>query len=174
MRTRLHSEDGASLVEVLITMVLLGVVSMISSKTIISAQRSERAAEEVRADMVASRLAVDRIRKELRAASGVIAGSNATTLTFWVEADGDDAVDPSESITYALVTTGAETSLQRSTAAVPTPRLIADGLSSASLFTYDFVPPASRLVRIRLETMTRAGGPTPIVTTQQVRLRNVL
>lgn len=104
-------DDGFTLVEVLVAMVLFGVLSTVLLGFAISTARVTEGIR-ARADVTEeSRLAVERMSRELRQASSIdrveirgVAGSTTTALTLWVDFDGDGLRDPAatdpEVLTY--------------------------------------------------------------------------
>lgn len=170
-----RQEAGLSLVELLVAMVLTAIIGSTVLAIITTSLRTARFASDTRSTLDETRVAVERVARELRGARRVYTTSSGTTLSFWTDADFDGLQDTSEQLTYSLVTTGGQTQLQRSTAVTAsTPRVIARGLSPAAAFTYDVAPPATRVVTITFTaTGTPAGGASPLASTAGVRLRNV-
>jgi prepilin-type N-terminal cleavage/methylation domain-containing protein len=167
-------EGGFSLVELLVVVALLGVLGSATTGLVLSQIRAERFATEQRLAMDQARVALDRIRTEVRGSRQIIATSDPKTLRFWLDDNGDGVLQPAEDISYGVVTAMGETTLQRWTAAEPSPRVLASRLSDATAYSYDPTPPATRVVTISLEIEAQgAGGPAPLRATDRVRLRNV-
>jgi len=166
-------EGGFSLVELLVAVALLAVIGSATTGLVLSQIRAERFATEQRLAMDQARVALDRVRAEVRGSRQVLSG-NAGTLRFWLDRNADGVLQADEDVSYGVVTAAGETTLQRWTAAQPTRRVVARRLSAATVFSYAPLPPATRVVTISLEVQAQgAGGPTPLRATDRVRLRNV-
>lgn len=105
------ADGGFTLVEVLVAMTLFGVLSTVLLGFAVSTARVTEGIR-ARADVTEeSRLAVERMSRELRQASSIdrvqlrgVGGSTSTAFTLWIDFDGDGlrdltAVDP-EVLTY--------------------------------------------------------------------------
>ena len=79
---RLHDADhGFSLVELLVTIAILGVVAAATPTVIISTQRAEQFQGEMQTVMDDARISMERVRKELREARRVLPDSCQETIT---------------------------------------------------------------------------------------------
>lgn len=179
MRRRLHDEAGFSLVELMVTVVLAGIIGSATVGITTSALRSQRFAVGQRVAMDDSRTAVDRMLGEVRGARRVYPDSTGTRLHVWVDSNADNVQDASEQIVYEIVAGGGSAQLRRSTAAAAvSPRTVVSNVDPASPgFGYTPVPSPTtptRLVGIDIRTALSgaADAPTVAVSTD-VRLRNV-
>lgn len=182
MRRRLQDEGGFTLVELMVTMLLVGIIGSATLAVTTSALRSQRFAIGQRVAMDDSRTAVDRMLKEVRGARRVYDDSTGTRLHVWVDADVDNVQDTSEQVVYEIVPSGGSARLQRSTAAdaaggIP-PRTVVFNVDPTSPgFAYTPVPSPTtptRLVAIELRTAQTGAADAPTVSVStNVRLRNV-
>ena len=113
-RSRHGAEDGFTLVELLVVMLLLGVIGATTTGVVISTLRTEQFQGEMQAVMDDGRIALQRIRKEVRAARQVYETScrtatvcaPSTRLHVWVDQNQDLAQSADEVICYHTDTIG--------------------------------------------------------------------
>jgi prepilin-type N-terminal cleavage/methylation domain-containing protein len=91
-------DRGVSLVEVLVAMGLFGILGTLLLGLALSTSRTSEDTQSLTRLNEESRLAMERMTRELRQASEVVAAQFAppaatTALTFWTDFDGDGAVD---------------------------------------------------------------------------------
>lgn len=103
MNRRPAAEDGFTLIEMLVVIVILGVVAGATFTVVLSAQRSQRFTAQVQDATNDARLSVERIRQQLRMARLVTQPSDADGLRFWLDADQDGLEDAGEYLCYAAV-----------------------------------------------------------------------
>ncbi|MDX1620255.1 MAG: type II secretion system protein [Nitriliruptorales bacterium] len=131
------SQDGATLVEMLVVIVILGAVSTAVFGLFYSSNRAYHFTSDVREVMDDGRVSLERIRRELRAGRRVFDDSNAQRMHFWVDQDQDSAQEPWEEICYVVRSISGEADrwhLVRWTVGVPD--------SSRSEVPCDQAPPA--------------------------------
>lgn len=165
-----RDETGFTLVELLVVMVLAALVGTAVVTSIVTVTRVERTASEVQDDLGTARIAVDRLRRELRGAVNVTADSGPRQLQFRVV---DPATGQRELVTWSLVDDGSGGALLRRREGPPTAptRTIAGNLVLADVFTYDRSPPATGAVDVALQV---ASSPDrTFLADASVRLRNV-
>lgn len=193
MRAGLRDDErGVTLIELLVVILIIGVVMGATYSIIISTERSNQFQQTMQQVVDDGRIALSRIRKELRSARRVFATSGADRLHFWVDANQDAIPQADEQICYAVEPiSAARWQITRWTHAtgdcVPgappagaTPQLLAQTLTDPGPFTlYDPVPsfdindPATRVVRIELELEVESVRSHSINVEATVRLRNV-
>ncbi|MTV25552.1 prepilin-type N-terminal cleavage/methylation domain-containing protein [Nitriliruptoraceae bacterium ZYF776] len=167
---RRRDETGFTLVELLVVMVLAAIIGTAVVTSIVTVTRVERTASEVQDDLGTARIAVDRLRRELRGAVNVTADSGPRQLQFRVV---DPATGQRELVTWSLVDDGEGGALLRRREGPPTAptRTIAGNLLLADVFTYDRSPPATGAVDVALQV---ASSPDrTFLADASVRLRNV-
>ena len=106
-------EDGLSLVELLVVLGLLSIVGASILGVATTTLRAERTAEDLARNLDETRIAVERVRDEVRGADGVCQGSDGQSMTVWTDRNANGAVDPGEVVTFALVEVDGEMLLQR-------------------------------------------------------------
>lgn len=185
-------QDGFSLVEMLVVMVILGVVAAATTTAVITMLRQDQFTEEVRQVTDEGRVSMDRVRKELRGGRRVLevaagAPSNAAHLFWWVDQNQNGLQELSERVHYcvaeltgtACVAPGlvGQFRLIRFTDAAPADiRVLASTLTSSSVFSgYDNPVTDTSTVTItyRLQVNNDDRGPEELVLAGTVRLRNV-
>jgi type II secretory pathway pseudopilin PulG len=109
-KEREHRDSGMSLVEVLVGIGLFGLLGLVLLSVALSTKRVTDDTRELTNVNEESRLAVERLSRELRQANEIVAvhlptnASDSTALTFWTDFNGNGAkdlntVDP-EVLTY--------------------------------------------------------------------------
>lgn len=102
-------EGGFTLVELLVVMMLMGVIGAATTGVIISTLRTEQMQREMQETMDDGRIALQRIRGEVRAARQIFETScepaitdctPSTRLHFWVDQNQDGAQTPDEVVCY--------------------------------------------------------------------------
>lgn len=183
MMQRLRAQDGVSLVELLVTIIIAGIIGAAVVTSVVTANRTERTMQSVRDNMDEARIALDRVRVELRGARRVFADpTDGLHLSYWHDRNHDEVIQGDEIVHYELVEAGDRWRLERWNAATPDARTVVarnllydpdDPPFDTPPFTYDQSPPLTRLVDIVL--VVDAGGDRvdPKTVTAQVRLRNV-
>lgn len=130
-------EEGVTLVELLVVIVILGVIGALTVGAIVTGFGAARTSDAVGETLDGTRIAVQRVRDTLRNADEVCTGSTDTSLSVWVDDDGDGAYSPEERILFER--TG--TQFQRVSfdgAGNPTETLlIRDDIIDATLFVYN-------------------------------------
>ncbi len=178
MTRLIHRDDGMTLVEVIVAVVLLGVVSAIAQTMVVGTYRASRYSDSDFQGLSDARVALDRLTKELRQAETVYTGSDASHVQFWVDLNRDGAADPGELITYraAPVTSAtgvASVELRRSVTGTTGYTVLARALTSSTIFTYDTPPPGTALVTVTLTAgLNTKDAAQPRTITTQIRLRN--
>lgn len=170
MARRLREQHGASVVELLVAMLIVGFIGMAATASIVAMQRVGAGASEFQEDLDTARIALDRVRREVRAARGVTPDSTPTRLQLRV-AGTDGAA--AQLVTWELVDLGDRWTLQRYVGADTSRRqTVARNLLPSSTFAYDQSPPRTSRVDVLLEVAS--GDDDSLAATASVRLRNVL
>lgn len=111
---RIRSDEGITLVELLVTMILLSVVSAVVVTAVVSSSRSLRRNENEAQGLSDVRVVTERLSRDIEQARGVTAATPAAgesrlqactnRLTLWIDANSDysQATDGSETITWVL------------------------------------------------------------------------
>lgn len=187
---RLHAEDGVGIVELIVTIVLLGIIGSATTSVVLSSIRVERVTDDLRTNLDHSRVAVERMRRDVREArrvyvtgqDGVASGS--TQIAIWRDVNQDQLQQISEQVTYRLNAAGDGTvNLERRVGTDPagTWRVIAQrldqsiGLDGKAKTRFDLSPAAPKTASLSmvLSVKPRDTADTKLLSiTETVRLRN--
>jgi prepilin-type N-terminal cleavage/methylation domain-containing protein len=167
-RGRLHADDGVTIVELMVSMLIASIVAVVfvtwmsSAVTTANLHRDDdRAVQDLRQ-------AKDRLTRELRMADELLL-ADRLAVTMWVDENADGVVDSGEIITWTF-TGGGE--LVRSTDAGDSFVVMREVVVAESGFTFD----SATLADIRTVSMVlvafvgEIGGTREIAT--QIYLRN--
>lgn len=195
-------EQGFTLVELLVTILILGIVMTGITSVVISTLGTEQYQRQLQDVVDDGRVSLQRIRQELRGARRVLDSSSSDRLHFWVDQNQDALVAPEELICYVVEAISAtqwqisrwadaEDATDCAPGAIPTgqtARVVASTLISSNPsdptqtptpFTFTPVPggvndPPTREVTIDLDLeVESARGPESVQVQASIRLRNV-
>lgn len=99
-RSRMRQDEGFTIVEMAVAMVLLGILASVLSVTMTGSRETAETVRQVNNLNEEARLAVNRIARELRQAREVTAVSSpdpSTSVTFEVDFNGNGTIDASTS-----------------------------------------------------------------------------
>jgi prepilin-type N-terminal cleavage/methylation domain-containing protein len=181
-------DAGVTIVELLITMTLLGVVSTLVVVGVQQAVRVLTHNDDENRGLQDAKIILDRLGRDIRQARGVVCdGAGGDTfcrqhLQLWIDSDSDYLQDPTEIITWKLEDNpdGEHFDVWRVqgiTPATPTQRRQASALIVKTLFSYDVGanvdPSPATLVTLKMEYDAIVGRGTDIKQASvSVRLRN--
>jgi prepilin-type N-terminal cleavage/methylation domain-containing protein len=196
-----HTEQGFTLVELLIVIVIMGIVASGITSVIVSTMGVESDQRELQQVIDDGRLSLTRIRQELREARRVLEGSSSDTLYFWVDGNQNAVVESAELVCYRVDPiagqdrwriarwTGVTAPCVAADVTQPAPPVPAGAQTLASTlvdpepfvaYSPGLPDPAdpfsapTREVRIRLDLeVDNARGPGAIAVEGSIRLRNV-
>lgn len=187
-RLRSRRDDGVSLVELLVTIVLLSVVGTLTLATVISAHKSIRNVDDESIGLSDVRTVVERMGRDIRQARSVVCAldtavqadgdpSCASHLQLWIDSNSNYRLDTGETIEWRLVANGdgVHFNVIRNTLGVGT-QVEATSLVVLFGFSYDTgsVTSATQTVTTRMTYDAKVGqGTTNRVVTFSDRLRNV-
>jgi len=177
-RTR---DEGVTLAEMLVTMMLLGIVSAIVLAATLDAQKIYRSDNDESQGLADVKTVVERLGRDVRDARGVSTGATASQLTLWIDSNSNYRQDANELVTWKIVdvsgsscTTVGHCNVVRS---VPGQADVVEAhtLISNFAFTYDLAAPNTRLVTATLQYDAIRGvyGTGSRTVTFSERLRNV-
>jgi prepilin-type N-terminal cleavage/methylation domain-containing protein len=185
---RLRSTSGVTLIELLVTMTLLGVVS---SLVVVGVQQAGRVLvhnDDENRGLQDAKVILDRLSRDIRQARGVVCdGLYGDTyckehLQLWIDSDSDYVEDPEEVVTWKLSDNpdGEHYDVWRIQGVAPAveiPRLQASALIVKTLFYYDVGPnkdpSPARLVSLKMQYDAIVGRGVNIKEAAvSVRLRN--
>jgi len=149
---RAHGEAGVTLVELLVTMVLLSIVMTIAMLAIRASARVFTATDDDTTGLGEARKVAERMGRDIRNARGVDAGATTSKLVLWIDANSDYIRQSSESITWQLQANGDgehyDVIRKVGTAATV---IEARSLVSQIAFTYDKVAPSTKVVQAEVQ-----------------------
>ena len=188
LRSRLRREHGVTLIELMVTMVLLGVVSALVLVGVQQATRVLTHTDDENRGLQDAKIILDRLSRDIRQARGVVCdGAGGDTycrehLQLWIDEDSDYIEDPEEIVTWKLLDNpdGEHFDVWRVqgvSPATPDQRRQASALIVKTLFYYDVGPNTdpspSRLVSLKMEYDAIVGRGVNIKEAAvSVRLRN--
>jgi hypothetical protein len=176
LRQPLGGDHGISLIELLVTTVLLGVVGLLTLAATTSTHRMFGVSDDESQGLTDLRTVTERLDRDLRAARGVDAASNQSQLTLWIDYNSDYKQQANETVTWKLVVDPQDPahfdvarSVQGGAAVVEARTLV-----SQIAFSYDLAPPNSRQVNVQMTYDALLARGTGLRTANfQDRLRNV-
>ncbi len=122
LRSRMRSDDGMTLVELIVAMVLVGVLGAIVAAAVLMSQKQVRIATDEATGLSDTRVVVERLGRDIRVSRGVDAGATGSNLVLWIDYNSDyvrnATSQPDEIITWSVVDAGSGTQFNtlRSTA----------------------------------------------------------
>jgi len=137
MLRKLHREDGLTLVDLLIGLVLSAAVLGLTTSALHVATKTDMAVSQSSEALAQLRTTVQRLTKEVRQARRIYSDSDERTLHFWLDRNQNSVVDTGERIIWHLEAAGVKTTLLRSVddAQSGVPEAV-DFLASESSFAY--------------------------------------
>lgn len=192
-----RGQAGFTLVELLVVVAVTSVIATAITSVVISSFRIEQNQQSFQDVIDDGRIAMQRVRGELRSARRVHEDSDARTLRMWVDADQDQAISDSEQICFVVEPfggSGEQWQLVRWTHAATaddcapgiTPpaggerRVVARTLTDPEVFAYDPPPAADPLAaptrEVDLRLVLEVVGARNLSETTvrgSIRLRNV-
>lgn len=176
-----QGDQGVTLIELLMSMMLLSIVGAVVLTAVINAQRVFRISDDESRGLADVRTVVERLGRDLRNARGVETGASSSQLTLWIDSNSNYRRDSSEIITWKIVSasgsscvTVGQCNVVRSVPSQPDV-IVARTLISDFAFTYDAPAPDTRLVTVtmRYDAVRGQYGTGNRTVTFRDRLRNV-
>jgi prepilin-type N-terminal cleavage/methylation domain-containing protein len=99
---RANTEAGFSLVELLVVMLLMGIVASAITGVVVSTMRVERQQQQLQDVVDDGRIAIERVRQELRAVRRVYEGSDERAMRVWVDRNQSGTVEPEELLCFVV------------------------------------------------------------------------
>jgi prepilin-type N-terminal cleavage/methylation domain-containing protein len=101
-RASRQTEGGFTLVELLVTVLLMGVIATAITGAVISSLRVEQDQQRIQDVIDDGRISIERIRQELRQVRRVYESSGPDRLHVWVDFNQNAVVDPEEQLCYVV------------------------------------------------------------------------
>jgi prepilin-type N-terminal cleavage/methylation domain-containing protein len=171
-----NGDDGVTLVELLVTMALMGVVALLVTAATISTHRVVRQTDDESQGLSDAKVVSERLSRDLRDARGIAAGADAHHLVIWIDFNSDYIQQSNETISWQLQSNPGNNghydvirTVQGQQEVVEARTLISD-----IAFSYSPAPPATNLVTTSMTYDAILGhGATTRTVTFSTRLRNV-
>lgn len=189
MLQRLRADDsGLTLIEVLITAVLMGIVSSIMTAAAITTLKSLHHVDDEAQGQTDVRTVTERLTRDIRDARSVAAGADSGHLVLWIDYNSDYIQQANETITWQLGSTLVNghypivRSVCQTLSTGANPTCTAQGTSTTqgrtlidnAVFTYDATAPATKLVTSTLKYNAILGqAASDRSVTFATRLRNI-
>lgn len=178
-----RDEQGVTLFELLITLLLFGIVIAVAGPSLLSGINVLNHTDDDTQGLADIRMFVERMSRDLRAASKVYSSSDTSRLEIWIDYDANYRATDDENITWLLEphTPGPHYDVVRRTAAGAS-QIASQTVVNGMTFAYTPPPGApppegpekTRLVRVSVEYDARPGRDASIKTAGfNIRLRNV-
>lgn len=100
---RARGDEGITLVELLVTMILLGVVSAGVVAAVANTGKLFRATDDESTGQTDVRATIERLGRDVRNARAVDPGATPSQLALWIDSDSDYIRDVEEIVTWRLV-----------------------------------------------------------------------
>lgn len=192
LRIRSSDESGFTLVELLITMLLMSILGSIVVAAFIMSNQQLRLTDDEATGLADTRVVIERLGRDIRGSRGVDAGATDSNLVLWIDKNSDyvrnATAQPEEIVTWSVVDGGSgQYNTLRQTAAGAV-QLQARTLVSDLAFCYQdepgpdcFPTPLSatdaaqtKLITVTLQYDSKVGlGAESRTTTFSERIRNV-
>jgi prepilin-type N-terminal cleavage/methylation domain-containing protein len=172
---RRHDDDGLTLVELLVTMVLLAVVLSMAMVAFRATADVYTATDDDATGLADARKVSERMGRDIRNARGVDTGATASKLVVWIDTNSDYRRQANESVTWLLQATGDGVHydvIRKQGTSVE--KVEARSLVSEIAFTYDVAAPDTKVVQTLVTYDANVGqGASARTLYFAERLRNV-
>src|SRR3954452_10703254 len=98
----IRNERGVTLVELLVTMGLMAVISLVITTAIITTNQVVRHTDDENRGLADAKVVAERLGRDLRDARGIATGADAHHLVIWIDANSDYIQQASETVTWQL------------------------------------------------------------------------
>ena len=172
----IRNERGLTLVELLVTMGLMAVISLVVTTALITTNQVVRHTDDENQGLADAKVVAERLGRDLRDARGIASGADAHHLVIWIDANSDYIQQSSETVTWQLQADAGSTghydvirTVQGASQVVEARTLIND-----IAFVYSPNPPDAQLVTTTMTYDALLGGSAKSrQVTFSTRLRNV-
>lgn len=113
-------DDGMTLAELLVAMVLAGVLGSILSAAFLVGSKQFRLASDQAEGLSDTRVVIERLGRDIRGSRGVDAGATTSSLVLWIDNNSDyvrsPTAQPDEIVTWSVVASNGQINTLRQTA----------------------------------------------------------
>lgn len=176
------TDAGLSLVEVMVTMILMLVVGGLCLSGVINTHQTFRSTDDEARGLSDVRTVVERLGRDIRDARGVEPGgapnyypaATASQLSVWIDYNSNYRKESDEIVTWRLAAGAANQFNVIRTVNGSSDVIVARTLVDAIAFSYDVAAPGTRSVSVNLQyDAVTTGGSGRRTTVFTDRLRNV-
>jgi len=109
-RVRRPSDDGVTLVETIIVMLVLAIVGAVTTSALLNTHKEQRLTDDESQGLADVRVVVERLGRDIRQARSIDAGATTSKLVLWIDYNSDYIKDPvnqpDEIVTWQLQAQG--------------------------------------------------------------------
>src|SRR5205823_4769595 len=106
---RASDDSGVTLVELLVSMMLMAIVSSIVMVATIDSHRIYRSDDDESRGLTDTKTVVERLGRDIRDARGVDAGATDSQLTLWIDSNSNYRRETTEIVTWRIVDVSGST-----------------------------------------------------------------
>lgn len=150
-------DAGFTLVELLVVVVLMGIIGAAITGVVTSTLQTSRTNSDVRGKLDQTRLAIERVREEVRGADEVCTHSDGNQVSIWTDKNRDRLFQAGEVTRFSVTTVAAVRQLQRQDGSEPVSAIVANVAPAASYFTYNIAPAAQSTTVLCKPSVTPTG-----------------
>lgn len=181
LRNRRTDQSGITLVELLMSMMLMSIVGAVVLTAVLNTHRVFRTDDDEARGLADVKTVVERLGRDIRDARGVDAGATGSQLTLWIDSNSNYRRESNEIITWKIVdVSGASCTTVGHCNVVRSVQGGSDVVEARTLisnfaFAYDLAAPDTRLVTVTMQydAVRNQYGTGVRSVTFQDRLRNV-
>jgi prepilin-type N-terminal cleavage/methylation domain-containing protein len=151
-------QAGFTLVELLVVVVLMGIIGAAITNVVVTTLQTSRTNSDVRAKLDQTRLAVERVREEIRGADEVCTHSDGTEVAIWTDMNRDGLYQAGEVTRFLVADVSGQRILQRQDGTGTVRAIVGNVAPATSYFAYDLAP-ASQTPGVKCQPTTVAAGP---------------
>lgn len=137
--SRLRDDEGLTLVELIVAMVLASVLGAIVSTAVLISHKQVRIAEDEATGLSDTRVVIERLGRDIRGSRGVDVGATTSNLVLWIDNNSDYvrnvSSQPDEIVTWSVVDNSGVVNTLRQTAG-GTVQVQARTLVNTAVFCY--------------------------------------
>lgn len=169
-RRLLGGDRGLTLIELMVSMLLMGILSGLVLDAYVSTTRTLRHDTNESQGLDDVNKVVERLGRDIRDARGIAPGADASHLVLWIDSDSDYIDQPSENVEWQLqATSGGHYNVVR---IVPSGATIVEANTLITNIAFSY-PTANEVVTSMTYNQLQISSAANRVSTFTERLRNV-